>query len=325
MVYRGNISLIMIFVLLIGSILGLMSTTMLQSMINDTGLLRETYQSYYNAKAGLELGNLAVARYDYGYSDHLTGSSPIILHNLLSWQGEDASLDLTITSHSAVGNDLVSVLLGSAGKVDLCDSSNAITLIPWWSWIMPLYADNRTLLGGQTSREYYSNMMGEWFTLSITTPPQSNLAQTISYGVVLGVGVQRLYDAQASDKQQTLASKWTLADIINNEKVQKFFIPSSTAIGSYTPDQSLLSLLSSPQTFDGSGDYFNYFTLTNTSNDDMQICLQLAPRPQGYTTDTSLVTSIGRYKNTSLWLQSTITEWLSSFVLVNNAWAGADD
>lgn len=63
----------MIFVLLIGSIIGLMSTTMLQSMIGETSVLRETYQTYYNAKAGIELGNLAVARHDYGYSDYLSG------------------------------------------------------------------------------------------------------------------------------------------------------------------------------------------------------------------------------------------------------------
>lgn len=324
MVCKGNISLIMIFVLLIGSILGLMSTTMLQSMINETSLLRETYQSYYNAKAGIELGNLAVARYDYGYSDQLTGSSAIIANNLLSRQWNDASLELTIDSHSADADDNTEIMIGSAGKIDFCENTNAITLIPGWSWIMPLYADNRTLLGGQISHEYYSNMINDNFELSLTTPPQSDLTKKMNYSILLWEDIQHLYDTQDSDKQQNLAGKWTLDDIINNKKIQKFLVPSSTAIGWYTPEQSLLSLLRSPSTFGGSGDYFNYLTLTNTSNTDISFCLILRSRPEWYTTDTSLVTSIGRYKNTSLWLQSTIREWLSSFVLANNAWAWED-
>lgn len=324
MVYKWNISLIMIFVLLIGSIIGLMSTTMLQSMIGETSVLRESYQSYYNAKAGIELGNLAVARHDYGYSDYLSGWSPIISNNLLNTQwNQNGNIDLTITSRIAWGSGTAdTVTISTHGEIKFCDQSHAITLIPWWSWIMPLYIDQRTLNNiQQPTSEYYQNMIDNDFSIGITTPQQSDLNKKISYSLILGWWTQRIYDAQDSDKQQVLSAKGTLSTIIDNNEIQKLFTPSSTAIGWYTPETSLLSLLASPQSFGTSGDYFNYFVITNINNSDIQICIQLNPRPRWYTTDTSLVTSIGRYKETSLWLQSMISEWLSQFILANQAGA----
>ena len=313
------------FVLVIGSIIGLMSTTMLQSMIAETWVLRETYQSYYNAKAGTELWNLAVARHDYGYSDDLSGWSAIIAHNLLSGQWDYGSLDLTIASHIASSDDTRTITLGASGVVAFCDQAHAITLIPGWSWIMPLYADHRTLLGGQNSNEYYSNMIRSDLAIGLTTPPQSDLSQKINYSIIMWWWAQRIYDAQDSDQQQKLSDKWSLSGIINNDTLQKFFVPSSTAIRWYTPEVSLLWLLSSPETFGTSWDNFNYLAITNTSNDDIKICIQLTTRPWWYTTDTSSVTSIGRYKGISLWLQSTIIEWLSQFILANQAWAWSDE
>lgn len=101
---KGNISLIMLFVLAIGSLIGLMSTTVIQNMITSSGQLRDFYHSYYLAQAGLELGTLAVHKHQYGYEDIINYDSTKnpnpqnILNQNLNCK-KACALDITISSH----------------------------------------------------------------------------------------------------------------------------------------------------------------------------------------------------------------------------------
>lgn len=100
---RGNISLIMLFVLAIGSLIGLMSTTVIQNMITSSGQLRDFYHSYYLAQAGLELGTLAVHKHQYGYEDIINYDStnnqnPVTILNQNLNCKKSCALDIRISS-----------------------------------------------------------------------------------------------------------------------------------------------------------------------------------------------------------------------------------
>lgn len=95
----------MLFVLAIGSLIGLMSTTVIQNMITSSGQLRDFYHSYYLAQAGLELGTLAIHKHQYGYEDNITYNSDTsqtqtnsILSQNLNCK-KSCALDIRISSH----------------------------------------------------------------------------------------------------------------------------------------------------------------------------------------------------------------------------------
>ena len=94
---QGNISLIMIFVLAIGSIIGLMSTSFVQDMLHNTRQLREFYGSYYAAKGGIELGNLMVNRYEYGFEHTIPSDAQLMIDNL-ECSSRSCGIDLDIVS-----------------------------------------------------------------------------------------------------------------------------------------------------------------------------------------------------------------------------------
>jgi hypothetical protein len=53
---KGNISILVIFVLLASSLLGVLAMNFVQSMQKQSATVYNSYQSYYLAKAGIELG-----------------------------------------------------------------------------------------------------------------------------------------------------------------------------------------------------------------------------------------------------------------------------
>ena len=53
---KGNISILVIFVLLASSLLGVLAINFVQSMMKQSATVYNYYQSYYLAKAGVELG-----------------------------------------------------------------------------------------------------------------------------------------------------------------------------------------------------------------------------------------------------------------------------
>ena len=128
---KGNISLIMLFVLAIGSLIGLMSTNSVQDMIKSTWSLRDFYQSYYLSKGWLELWILATNRYDYGFEDSLTGTDLIIKNNL---NCQNCTLWLTITSRIRPESETITFWTTPEPIIPFCsvNAKNRI-ILSWWS------------------------------------------------------------------------------------------------------------------------------------------------------------------------------------------------
>ena len=150
---KGNISLIMLFVLAIAALMGLMSSHFLQSMIRETSAMRNNYQAYYLAKAGIELWTLAINSYDYGFTDTLSGWSDIFQKNILCTKGP-CTIDLSI--HSTI----TGWLIGKDASITIedCTSEHGIALSSWSSLILPLFIDTRTLHNNNQDDAYFKNI-----------------------------------------------------------------------------------------------------------------------------------------------------------------------
>lgn len=274
---KGNISLIMLFVLAIGSIIGLMSTNFLQTMIQQSKALKDSYQSYYLAKAGIELGTLAVNRYDYGFQDSITGWSHILSNNLASCQ---SGCNITITIKSRISGSTDWSLVGALPEqINQCTLSHSYTLKPCDTIIYPLFVDQRTLTEQNTSNQYLNLTNSAQYHISFITA--NNTSSTLWLWLILWNEDRLVYD---SDE-----------DINNTNPLPSLFITGT--IGSFDTHDILHQpiswniILSSKFTHT-----FNYLSLSNIWDTPIGICSKLYGNSIEYPLDTSFITSQAGYQ-----------------------------
>lgn len=304
---KGNISLIMLFVLAIGSLIWLMSTNSVQDMITSTWSLRDFYQSYYISKWWLELWILATNKYEYGFEDSLSGSESIIKNNLNCKKSCNLSID--IKSRIKPGSDAV-IFWTTPEPIQICNSfaKNRIVLSGWSSYILPLFADQRTL---QWWTEIKNLLEDQNYKLNI----QSDQLNSLWIGITLWSWFKNIYDLQSSTGKQLLYITGT----INNTHIHDIskFIYDSKALDPWTTIQSEQSI---GRIFWSSialteQENFNYLFITNLWEQAYAFCLQAEANTEGYTVDNSIITSIWSYWNTTIWLQANIKKPLPDYII----------
>lgn len=289
--HKWNISLIMIFVLAIGAIMGLMSTNFLQNMIRETSSLKTSYQSYYLAKWWIELGNLAINRYDYWFEDTLHSGSALFTQNLLC--GSNCPIDVTISS-------LINSwrIWKESSPVLNCTSDNAIWIEQWSSQIIPLFIDTRKLAAAGTTKTIISD-----YQLSLEGA--NNMNGDIWVWIILSTGNQNIYDQQDINDMQKLYITGNIAWFnITNLLLQN----NSNINNSGTTSQTISTLLTN-------WNPYNYLAITNIGTNNLWFCLHFSQNNQWwYPWDTSKVISTASYKDSSLSLQSIIKKTLPDYI-----------
>ncbi len=306
---KWNISLIMLFVLAIGSLIGLLSTQFIQDMINSTSQIRDFYQSYYIAKWGTELWILAVNRYEYGFEDYLSGWSDIMAKNLNC--KKNCSLSVSIDSRVAQDND---ILFWSTTEDigELC-TKNQINLSWWASYILPLFGDQRTIINNTTDLNHIQNILSNDYKLRIVmSPEQSQASYPLWLGLILWTTYRTNYDNTSLSGQQILNITWysNNADFLNIDN----FLSNTTARDSITTITSINNAFWWSN-FSSENDNFNYLTITNMSNNSIYFCIQAEQKPTWYTLDTSIITSIATYGDTTIGLQGIIKKPLLDYII----------
>lgn len=326
--YKGNISLMMLFVLAIGSLIGLMSTGFIQDMISSTIQVRDFYQSYYIAKGGIELWTLAINRYEYGLQDHITGANAIISSNLNC--KKDCNLDLTIQSRINQWNNerrsSDSMLINADLEVvNQCNvfTENKFELSPGQSYVVPLFADQRKLTSNNNT---IVNVLADnpKYNMSIRSP-ESYQTIPLGIGIVLGSSNQAIYDTLSLTGKQKLFISWSLSNfssdsssLSNDFNIYRFLHASSplddTSNTSVTAISSQYS--AHPIVGDTTKDYFNYLYITNLSKDTtFPYCLSISNSENGFISDRSIITSISTYWDTTLWLQAQARKPLLEYII----------
>ncbi len=307
---EGNISLIMLFVLAIGSLIGLMSTNFIQDMISSTWSLRDFYQSYYISKWGIELWILAVNSYDYGFEDNLTGTEDIIKNNLHC--KKNCNLSLKISSRiRPIGEALFwtipePIIPAQCGVF----TKNKITLSWGSSYIIPLFTDERSLQGWDNS---FKNLLEDGnYKLTIQSPLQDT---AIGIGIALGwsaSGFKYNYDNATLTWQQLLYKTGNITTINIYEFLHNsdpilplpWWQNPPSIVQSFWASTNLLAL-----------ENFNYLFITNLGENTYSFCLNAIQNTNGYALDNALVTSIASYGKTTIWLQANIKKPLPDYIV----------
>lgn len=302
---KGNISLIMLFVLAIGSLIGLLSTIVIQDMISSTGSLRDFYQSYYLSKGWLELGILSVEKYEYGFEDTLTGSDTIIKNNLNCTT--NCSLWLTITSRIKVPVGQTSVTFWTtAENIDACNSltPNKIILSGGWSYVLPLFIDQRSLKNNITWNPIQWNLS----QYNIKIQPTSTETSHLWLWIALWSGNKDIYDNDltGNNKPDLYITGTTLniKEFLHNQAQKDWSHPLPQIASTFNQE-----------TFAVWADFYNYLFITNLDTTPFSFCLQAEPNSNGYSIDTATVTSIGTYNATTIGLQANIKKPLPDYII----------
>ncbi|MCX6822535.1 MAG: hypothetical protein NTX91_00870 [candidate division SR1 bacterium] len=174
---KGNISILVIFVLLASSLLGVLAMNFVQSMMKQSATVYNYYQSYYLAKAGVELSLAELGHRGIGFEQTFSDAS-FLSGNFICAGRCSLSVGLSgMTTH-----------LSQQFQTQSIDSSVTACQFPFvvsggQSFILPLFQDNfiGSLTDGFTTSIVYTNLYGALAAAEIQT---SNLSQ-VTFGMVV--------------------------------------------------------------------------------------------------------------------------------------------
>ncbi len=306
-----NISLIMLFVLAIGSLIGLMSTGFVQDMIGSSSQIRDFYQSYYIAKWGIELWVLISNKYEYGFEDHLSGSNALIANNLSC--GTKCNLDIDIKSRiKPENNKSTSIIDKNYKALTSCTSftKNQFQLNPWESIIYPLFADQRKL--SQEGQNTLQNILvwSPQYDFSLV----GSSTQEIWIGIVLGKSNEEIYDQLGIDDKQSLLQTWFIGNDMMSINKLLYKTPSMKNKSLVAPT-SIANLYNTNPDITAKKDYFNYLYITNLSPAVFFYCLSIDRSQYGFIGDESIITAISSYNTTQLWLEAIAKKPLLEYIV----------
>ena len=306
---KGNISLIMLFVLAIGSLIGLMSTNFIQDMISSTGSLRDFYQSYYLSKWWLELWILATEKYDYGFEDQLNGSEDIIRNNLHC--KKDCNLWLTITSRIRPQSDSIT-FWETPESLDSCSMlsyPNKIITLSWWeSYILPLFADQRSMSGWTNN---FLNLLENNYQLQILPETSNSTSHNIGIWIALWSGFKAIYEQQPTTGKQALYITWAIWNI----SIYDFLYHSNGIAGNILQTEQSIAQNFSSSTNLLTQENFNYLFITNIEDNPYSFCFKANTKPEWYTINNAIITSIWTYWATTIGLQANIKKPLPDYII----------
>lgn len=126
----GNISILVIFVLLASSLLGVLSLNFVQQMMKQSSLIHSYYKSYYLAKAGIELWLSEISSRGVWFDQILSTGDAFFSGNFLCGKNCNLSLSISWTSSSLTK------------KFWLDTGCQYPYMLSWWeSFALPLFAD----------------------------------------------------------------------------------------------------------------------------------------------------------------------------------------
>ena len=124
---KGNVSLLVIFILLASSVIALLSINQIQHLLTYWNMTFNYFRAFYLAKAWTELGLTEVYNSGDGFDHHVETGNAIVVWNLLpEYSGFNPYFDMTITwSFYTLTDDI---------RNDNCEWNNI--KLATWDWIM---------------------------------------------------------------------------------------------------------------------------------------------------------------------------------------------
>ena len=274
---KGNISLLVILILLASSVIGLLSINQIQRLITYGNMTFNYFRAFYLAKAWTELGLTEVYYREAGFNDTVNSWDAIVTWNLLeAYSGFNPYFEMTISWNFA---NLTNDVRFSSD----CNSDNKIVL-GTWAWIMiSLFSDNT-----QDLKDMFT------WTIDKNLPPLKNITDLkMDWDVSSAKFTFWLFSYKKNNEWQEYMDNVVVKD-------------NQTSLSNFFHDDNAETIINDKSTTK------KYLTIKNSWESDVEFCISWDwPIPSS----DSLITVRGNYGDMEVWLQSVVKKWVPDWAL----------
>lgn len=166
---KGNVSLLVIFILLASSVISLLSINQIQRLLTYGNMTFNYFRAFYLAKAWNELWLTEVYNSGDGFNHSLSGDSLIVQNNLVwIYTGFEPYFNMTISwSFNPLTKDV---------RNSECEEENKIRLETWAGIMLSLFSDNNENLNDILSGKVGNEPLSDFSKLSLTSSQELTFA-----------------------------------------------------------------------------------------------------------------------------------------------------
>jgi hypothetical protein len=270
---KGNVSLLVIFILLASSVISLLSINQIQRLLTYWNTTFNYFRAFYLAKAGTELGLTEVYYREAWFEDSISSWNAIVTENLVgAYSGFNPYFTMSISWN-------FQYLTDDIRYTNECSDDNKITL-GTWEWIM------LSLFNDTTS----------WINSILTTTNENNIK---------GVGDESIKQLEIKWKETQWGFQYFtfwLFDYDKDWNMNNIFVETWNDLG----------ILKHLDDKDSNGKNLNwetrkYLTIKNpwTWNEVVSFCIHNKDG-KSIPYSNSLITVRGNYGDMEVWLQSVV-------------------
>lgn len=291
---KGNISLLVILILLASSVIGLLSINQIQRLITYGNMTFNYFRAFYLAKAWTELGLTEVYYREAGFNheiknekdddENITKYHSIIQNNFLWEKLEDWDtrkyeafnpyFEMTISwSFANLTNDV---------RNSECEGNEIV--LGTWEWIMiSLFSDNT-----QDLKDMFT------WTIDKNLPPLKNITDLkMDWDVSNAKFTFWLFSYKKNNEWQEYMDNVVVKD-------------NQTSLSNFFHDDNAETIINDKSTTK------KYLTIKNSWESDVEFCISWDwPIPSS----DSLITVRGNYGDMEIWLQSVVKKWVPDWAL----------
>ncbi len=313
---KGNVSILVMFIMIATSLMGLLAMHFVNQMMEYSWVVHDYYKTYYLSKAGVEIGLTEANVRGLGFST--TIGSWFFADNFLCSEKGRCSVDAKVKGKSSIVREKF------WNEQEACTEKNAFHLIPWDNLIVPLFYEVSlhaqrknietpdAMKRGNDSNQYDSEYAQ--LTNMTTNPPQLQIRNNpIPSSINLGVvALKKIWDNKKKVGEYN-------ADIIYFKKL------TSTEIN--TPDSIKKFLVWLKNEYsDVFTNNFLYLLIGNANKDTLQFCITVPENSfsenkenkQQLPTQKFRITSKAKFDDTTLSLEAKYKQAIPSFFM--NIW-----
>lgn len=299
----GNISILVIFVLLASSLLGILSMNFVQQMMKQSAVVNSYYKAYYLSKAWIELGLAQIKHRGIGFEYTVNTWDAIVLDNFFSGQ------KFTLSTHISG-----TALLLSKKFWQESGCSFPYSLYGWQSIIIPLIKETYTwtIDGTFWSEIVYQNLADLFKNDQIQFI--SDFPWEVNFGMLILSGNEIAANG-IFFKTWTL-SAWWLSTFKNQFETYLSTIDDSYL---YPLEYQLKSNYQRPWLIDNG--FTMYFMISNPSDTLQSFCLSIQQKqsntlsaPDVLSTDTFFIESQASYGDQNVALDASYAQPIPWFL-----------
>lgn len=281
---KWNISVLVIFVLLASSLIGVLTMNFLKQMISYTSEAYSYHKSYYLSKAWLELALVEVKNADIGFSNVISGYDSIFTDN---FDCDDCSFDLNIQWKAQHLSDKFWIS-------HECNNDNAFIIKKWDSLILPLFVQKEIGLNLEVfklDKEYNFEPLKYRKDLKFISNQSYSNKLNLWLIILSGTDVQRDY--------LFIKSYDSSIDVF-----KKYFQEFDDFYGNFLNNKN----------------FFSYLIISNPNTEDLSFCVFLeanqwwVPKLLELATNSFFISSVASYSNKTVGLQAIFAQPIPSFL-----------